>query len=182
LNNFFSGEHGSGKSDVAKLILRQISFLVRTSTENPTETSQLLNDIRSSLTILEAFGNAKTKTNPNSSRVGKCLELQFSSKGSILGSKLIDYQLEKARVSGSIGDADEGVFHIFNYLFNGLTAKEKSEMKITDPSKFIYMNLHKQKSSDKDKSLEKERFEELKASMRQIGLSKKVQVSNDFLL
>jgi myosin heavy subunit len=68
--------------------------------------------------LLEAFGNAQTEKNDNSSRFGKYTELVFNAEGKVLGSDISIYLLEKSRVSDPGGEnAGEQNFHMFYYLF-----------------------------------------------------------------
>ena len=97
-----SGESGAGKTEATKQCL---DYLTRVSSKpqsqqpsigsnDSTQVSQIATRIIAASPILEAFGNAQTIRNPNSSRFGKWMELIFSEENIILGSKITSYLLE----------------------------------------------------------------------------------------
>lgn len=80
--------------------------------------------------ILEAFGNARTIRNDNSSRFGKFIELQFKGTGSLIGAALDTYLLEKIRlVHQSPGERN---FHIFYEMLSALNAEERAAYYLQD--------------------------------------------------
>ena len=108
-----SGESGAGKSESAKLILKHLAFC---STAPSDDGSPGVEDkILASSPPLEAFGNAKTPMNNNSSRYGKFIMLNFSTTGLLAGAHLNTYLLEKPRVVRP--SAGERNYHIFYMLY-----------------------------------------------------------------
>ncbi|GJN15069.1 hypothetical protein PR202_gb01958 [Eleusine coracana subsp. coracana] len=86
-----SGESGAGKTETTKMLMRYLAFLGgRSKTEGRTVEQQVLE----SNPVLEAFGNAKTVRNNNSSRFGKFVEIQFGKAGKISGAAIRTYLLE----------------------------------------------------------------------------------------
>jgi len=83
--------------------------------------------------FLEAFGNAKTNMNDNSSRFGKFTKI-WMDDGKIIGAELEHYLLEKARITGQ--GKGERNFHIFYFLIRGGTAEEKKEFFLDDCDKY----------------------------------------------
>uniref|UniRef100_A0AAZ3QJS4 Myosin X, like 1 n=1 Tax=Oncorhynchus tshawytscha TaxID=74940 RepID=A0AAZ3QJS4_ONCTS len=115
-----SGESGAGKTESTKLLLQFLSVMSQNSAGTaPTERSTRVEQaIIQSSPIMEAFGNAKTVYNNNSSRFGKFIQLHFSQSGNIQGGCIIDYLLEKNRVVRQ--NPGERNYHIFYALLAGL--------------------------------------------------------------
>ncbi|KAJ3038615.1 Unconventional myosin-Ie [Rhizophlyctis rosea] len=89
--------------------------------------------------LLEAFGNAKTLRNNNSSRFGKYFEINFSKGGAPSGGKISNFLLEKSRVVGpGVGERN---FHIFYLMTKSATAEDKEQLGIMDPKYFHYLNV-----------------------------------------
>ncbi|XP_071755900.1 unconventional myosin-Ih [Centroberyx gerrardi] len=116
LNNHFiliSGESGAGKTEASKKILQYYAVSCPSTT--------LLNTVRDKMLksnpVLEAFGNAKTLKNDNSSRFGKYMDIQFDSEGEAVGGHILNYLLEKSRVVHQ--NHGERNFHIFYQLVEG---------------------------------------------------------------
>ncbi|XP_067665061.1 unconventional myosin-VIIa-like, partial [Haliotis asinina] len=106
-----SGESGSGKTESVK---HTISHITHKSGSIHPSLDIKINEVNP---LLEAFGNAQTAMNDNSSRFGKYLELKFTADGNMAGAVLLDYLLEKTRVVQQ--GPGERNFHIFYYLFAG---------------------------------------------------------------
>jgi len=130
-----SGESGAGKTVAAKFIMNYITKISGGSGE----AQQVKDVILESNPLLEAFGNAKTVRNNNSSRFGKYVEIQFSRGGQPEGGKISNFLLEKSRVV--MQNSNERNFHIFYQLIKGTPSEDREALGITDdPAYFYYLN------------------------------------------
>ncbi|XP_008973114.1 myosin-IIIa isoform X2 [Pan paniscus] len=112
-----SGESGAGKTENAHLLVQQLTVLGKANNRTLQEKILQVNN------LVEAFGNACTIINDNSSRFGKYLEMKFTSSGAVVGAQISEYLLEKSRViHQAIGEKN---FHIFYYIYAGLAEKKK---------------------------------------------------------
>lgn len=110
-----SGESGAGKTESTKHVVRHILDLCKGK-------GALEKKIMDINPLLEAFGNAQTIMNNNSSRFGKFIDLVFDDHNTIIGASLSQYLLEKSRVVRH-GPGEKN-FHIFYLLFSGLGTPE----------------------------------------------------------
>uniref|UniRef100_A0A3Q4HIU2 Myosin Ic, paralog a n=1 Tax=Neolamprologus brichardi TaxID=32507 RepID=A0A3Q4HIU2_NEOBR len=108
-----SGESGAGKTEASKKILLYYAVTCPTNDRMAALGDRLLQ----SNPVLEAFGNAKTLRNDNSSRFGKYMDVQFDFRGAPVGGHILNYLLEKSRVVHQ--NHGERNFHIFYQLLDG---------------------------------------------------------------
>ncbi|GJM97330.1 hypothetical protein PR202_ga14249 [Eleusine coracana subsp. coracana] len=113
-----SGESGAGKTESTKMLMQYLAFMGgKVQAEGRSVQQQILE----SNPVLEAFGNAKTVRNNNSSRFGKFVEIQFDEDGKISGAAIRTYLLERSRVC-QISDPERN-YHCFYMLCAAPTRK-----------------------------------------------------------
>ncbi|KAH6939267.1 hypothetical protein HPB50_016739 [Hyalomma asiaticum] len=133
-HNLRRGESGAGKTVAAKYIM---AYIAQVSGGGP-RVQHVKDVILESNTILEAFGNAKTVRNNNSSRFGKYVEIQFSRGGVPEGGRISNFLLEKSRVVSQ--SPNERNFHIFYQVCYGASPEMKKELGVANPDYYGYLN------------------------------------------
>ena len=135
-----AGESGAGKTETNKQLLDYLIWRAGVHAGSP-NAANLARDIQDTNPVLEAFGNAKTIRNNNSSRFGKYINLKFSSKYQIMGAEVRTFLLEKSRVT-STSNSGERAYHVFYQLLAGSQAgKGIDELKGKKPEDFTYLSL-----------------------------------------
>lgn len=173
-----SGESGAGKTVSAKYIMRYFATVEdpdhpkKRSAYNTAEAMDKTEEqILATNPIMEAFGNAKTTRNDNSSRFGKYLEILFNKDVDIIGAKIRTYLLERSRLV--FQPPTERNYHIFYQLCAGATDAEKELLGITDINDFAYVN---QGGEPKIANVDDvEEFAATKKALETIGISPTTQ-------
>ncbi|TPX15148.1 uncharacterized protein E0L32_004706 [Thyridium curvatum] len=172
-----SGESGAGKTVSAKYIMRY--FATRESPDHPGDRSkkgaeamsETEKQILATNPIMEAFGNAKTTRNDNSSRFGKYIEIMFDKQTNIIGAKIRTYLLERSRLV--FQPLKERNYHIFYQMVAGLTEKQRQELNILPIEQFEYLNQGNTPTIDGVD--DKAEFLATKASLKTIGVEDSAQ-------
>jgi myosin heavy subunit len=140
-----SGESGSGKTESTKIILKYLAVSSLHNSHvnnlsNQKEGTSVEKQVLDSNPVLEAFGNAKTVRNNNSSRFGKFIQVNFTECGKIVSAKIFNYLLEKSRIVKL--QKEERNYHIFYQLLKGADESEKKKYYINNltPEYFHYLN------------------------------------------
>ncbi|XP_062912606.1 unconventional myosin-VI isoform X2 [Mobula hypostoma] len=126
-----SGESGAGKTENTKFVLRYL-------TESYGTGQDIDERIVEANPLLEAFGNAKTVRNNNSSRFGKFVEIHFNEKNAVVGGFVSHYLLEKSRIC--MQSKEERNYHIFYRLCAGAPEDIRQKFHLTSPDNFRYLN------------------------------------------
>jgi myosin V len=139
-----SGESGAGKTETSKLLMQYLAwmggFLQDAAALNGSGIAgrSIEQQVLESNPLLEAFGNAKTVRNDNSSRFGKFTEIQFNAKGRICGAAIRTYLLERSRVV-AVNDPERN-YHVFYQLCDGASPEEREALHLRPASEFRYLN------------------------------------------
>ncbi|XP_076298796.1 myosin heavy chain 10 isoform X9 [Lasioglossum baleicum] len=152
-----TGESGAGKTENTKKVIQYLAYVAASKPKSNATPSpaliigsgcvsdkfavingELEQQLLQANPILEAFGNAKTVKNDNSSRFGKFIRINFDASGYIAGANIETYLLEKSR---AIRQAkDERTFHIFYQLLAGASAEQKKEFILEDPKHYPFLS------------------------------------------
>ena len=174
-----SGESGAGKTVSAKYIMRY--FATREPPDQPGARSRGRADTMSETEeqilatnpIMEAFGNAKTTRNDNSSRFGKYIEIMFNKSTDIIGARIRTYLLERSRLV--FQPLKERNYHIFYQLVAGATDAEREELGLVPVEHFDYLNQGGAPQIDGVDDAKD--FTETRQSLTRLGVSEEMQTS-----
>uniref|UniRef100_A0A8C2I502 Myosin-9 n=1 Tax=Cyprinus carpio TaxID=7962 RepID=A0A8C2I502_CYPCA len=137
-----TGESGAGKTENTKKVIQYLAHVASSHKTKKDQVSSSQGELEKQLLqanpILEAFGNAKTVKNDNSSRFGKFIRINFDVNGYIVGANIETYLLEKSR---AIRQAkEERTFHMFYYMLTGAGDKLRSELCLESYSKYRFLS------------------------------------------
>ncbi|XP_036089795.1 unconventional myosin-IXb isoform X6 [Rousettus aegyptiacus] len=155
-----SGESGSGKTQTTNFLIHCLTALSQKGYASGVERT-----ILGAGPVLEAFGNAKTAHNNNSSRFGKFIQVNYLESGIVRGAVVEKYLLEKSRLVSQ--EKDERNYHVFYYLLLGVSEEEQQEFQLKQPEDYFYLNQHNLKIEDGEDL--KHDFERLKQAMEMVG-------------
>ncbi|KAM8780819.1 unconventional myosin-IXa isoform 4-T4 [Rhynchonycteris naso] len=128
-----SGESGSGKTQNTNFLIHHLTALSQKGFASGVE--QI---ILGAGPVLEAFGNAKTAHNNNSSRFGKFIQVNYQETGTVLGAYVEKYLLEKSRLVYQ--EHNERNYHVFYYLLAGASEEERLAFHLKQPEEYHYLN------------------------------------------
>uniref|UniRef100_A0A183BVL5 Unconventional myosin-Ie n=1 Tax=Globodera pallida TaxID=36090 RepID=A0A183BVL5_GLOPA len=163
-----SGESGAGKTVCAKHIMSYLTF----SSGGGQRVQRVKGTLLQSNPLLEAFGNAATLRNWNSSRFGKYVEIVFGVSGEPLGGRISSFLLEKSRVvQTALGERN---FHIFYQMLAGADAQLRQSLGLSTPDYFNYLNCSEcfQAEGTDDQGA----FAETLNAMNMVGLDDQLQL------
>jgi len=145
-----------------------MNYIARVSTTASGSSKDVKELLLKSNPLLEAFGNATTLRNDNSSRFGKYMEIQFDGAGAPVGGRLLNYLLEKSRVV--VAGKGERSFHIFYQMLAGMdAARLKKYHLVADANRYAYLaRTGVSKVSTVDDSAD---FREVESAMKTFAFS-----------
>merc|ERR1719499_2102465 len=171
-----TGESGAGKTENTKKVIQYLAYVAaskpKTASHLPTSNDgglsfgELEQQLLKANPILEAFGNAKTVKNDNSSRFGKFIRINFDASGYIAGANIETYLLEKARIIRQAGD--ERSFHIFYQLLMGASKEFKSQLLLDDAKSYTFLSQNDMRVPGID---DIEEFTATQNAMKVMGIS-----------
>ncbi|CAN6919584.1 unnamed protein product [Brassica oleracea] len=162
-----SGESGAGKTETTKLLMQ---YLADMGGRAVSEGRSVEKKVLESNPVLEAFGNAKTVRNNNSSRFGKFVEIQFDERGRISGAAIRTYLLERSRVC-QVSDPERN-YHCF-YMLCAAPPEDIKKWKLADPRTFHYLN--QSQCIDLERMDDSKEYHETRKAMDVVGINSEEQ-------
>ncbi|XP_035990529.1 myosin-10 isoform X6 [Fundulus heteroclitus] len=137
-----TGESGAGKTENTKKVIQYLAHVASShkggARNKEAAQGELERQLLQANPILEAFGNAKTVKNDNSSRFGKFIRINFDVAGYIVGANIETYLLEKSRATRQA--KDERTFHIFYQLLCGASDKTRADLLLGSADEYRYLS------------------------------------------
>ncbi|XP_048412980.1 unconventional myosin-XIX isoform X1 [Stegostoma tigrinum] len=163
-----SGESGAGKTWTSRCLMNYFATVATspTSVNCRKNVEKIEKRVLDSNPVMEAFGNACTLRNHNSSRFGKYIQLQLNRSQQLEGASVQTYLLEKTRVAYQA--PLERNFHIFYQVMKGATEEQRLEWGFSEEEEFFWL-------PNADKILEEDQFEETKDAMLHLGIDSCIQ-------
>eukprot|EP00927_Polykrikos_kofoidii_P023011 TRINITY_DN21316_c0_g1_i1.p1 TRINITY_DN21316_c0_g1~~TRINITY_DN21316_c0_g1_i1.p1 ORF type:complete len:1714 (-),score=390.73 TRINITY_DN21316_c0_g1_i1:69-4754(-) len=159
-----SGESGAGKTEAAKLIMSYVGGVSKSGED------VVMKKVMQTNPVLEAFGNAQTVRNSNSSRFGKWIDLCFTKSFASSGCSVTQYLLETTRVCHQA--EKERNFHVFFQLLQARDTAEFKHIGLEGPKKYRYLKNGQEKARNVDDT---QCFAEINAAFNDVGISKETQ-------
>ncbi|XP_041947548.1 unconventional myosin-XIX isoform X1 [Alosa sapidissima] len=157
-----SGESGAGKTWTSRCLMKYYATVAASSQTCQDTVERIEKRVLDSNPIMEAFGNACTLRNSNSSRFGKYIQLQLNRSQLLVGASVQTYLLEKTRVAFQA--AYERNFHIFYQMMKWATEQQRQEWKMPHDQRFNWL-------PNVDRILEEDCFEETLEAMDHLGIN-----------
>ncbi|NXD41459.1 MYO19 protein, partial [Copsychus sechellarum] len=167
-----SGESGAGKTWTSRCLMKfYASVAASVIAPNGSETVERIEKrVLDSNPVMEAFGNACTRRNNNSSRFGKYIQLQLDRFHHLTGASIQTFLLEKTRVTYQA--PNERNFHIFYQITKGATAEERLEWNLPEGAEYCWL-------PNSERNLDEDCFEVTRGAMFHLGIGHATQ-SNIF--
>nr|XP_019941478.1 PREDICTED: unconventional myosin-XIX [Paralichthys olivaceus] len=163
-----SGESGAGKTWTSRCLMKYYATVAASSSvvKSQNTVERIERRVLDSNPIMEAFGNACTLRNNNSSRFGKYIQLQLDRCQLLVGASVQTYLLEKTRVACQ--PANERNFHIFYQMMKGATDEQRKEWKMPHGQRFVWL-------PKAEITVEEDCFHETVEAMVHLGINKERQ-------
>ncbi|XP_030648424.1 unconventional myosin-XIX [Chanos chanos] len=156
-----SGESGAGKTWTSRCLMKYYATVAASAERCQETVARIEKRVLDSNPVMEAFGNACTLRNNNSSRFGKYIQLQLNGSQVLVGASVQTYLLEKTRVTFQA--PSERNFHIFYQMMKGATEKQREEWKMPHDQTFAWL-------PNTEKTLEEDSFGETVEAMFSLGV------------
>ncbi|XP_009079028.1 PREDICTED: myosin-11 isoform X1 [Acanthisitta chloris] len=167
-----TGESGAGKTENTKKVIQYLAVVASSHKGKKDTSGELEKQLLQANPILEAFGNAKTVKNDNSSRFGKFIRINFDVTGYIVGANIETYLLEKSRAIRQ--SKDERTFHIFYYLIAGATEQMRNDLLLEGFNNYTFLSSgYVPIPSQQDDEM----FQETLEAMKIMGFTEEEQIA-----